>query len=99
MAQNDDGALLIIKVAGKWQPATDKFADVQAVRLTRFDGAVLITFDRPRRVKLSAADWSDTFLSRGMARNVLIDLMETNDVAGKIARAKRLSYRITLMTK
>lgn len=84
---------IAFQVGGKWQPATDKFADVQAVQLTRFDGAVTITFDRPRRAKLSTADWSDTFLSRGMARNVLIDLLETKD------GVKRLSYRITPLTK
>lgn len=83
------------QVGGKWQPATDRFAAVQAVRLTRFGGAVLIAFDRPRRARLSAADWSDTFLSRGTARNVLVDLMETNDVAARLAGTKKVRYRIT----
>jgi len=61
---------------GKWAAATDKYQEkVTAVRVKRFKGAVRITFDRPRRVKLSPADWKDTFLSRASCRNILIDLL------------------------
>ncbi|MBM4068986.1 MAG: hypothetical protein FJ271_08595 [Planctomycetes bacterium] len=91
--------MIDFQVGDKWQPATDRFAAVQAVRLTRFDGAVLITFDRVRRAKLSAADWSDTFLSRGTARNVLVDLMETNDGPTELTGTKKVRYRITPLTQ
>jgi hypothetical protein len=88
------------QVGGRWAPAADRFtAQVQGVRLTRFDGAVLVTFDSPRRVKLSSADWSDTFLSRGTARNVLVDLMEANDVPTELKGVKKVSYRITPLAK
>lgn len=37
---------------GKWTPATAEFQEkVTAIKLTRFDGAVEIVFDRPQRVK------------------------------------------------
>lgn len=87
------------QVGDKWQPATDKFVTVRAVRLTRFAGAVVVTFDRPRRAKLSATEWSDTFLSRGTARNILVDLMETSDVASTLAGKKQIRYRIMAMAK
>ena len=71
------------QVDGKWMTATDQFsANVQAVRLSRFAGAVRIQFDRPQRVKLSPADWSDRFLGHASCRNVLIDLLENGDKAG-----------------
>jgi hypothetical protein len=83
------------QVADRWAPATDQFTDrVQAVRLTRFTGAVVITFDRPRRVKVSPADWADTYLSRGTARNVLIDLLESGDQPTIIKGIRQVAYRI-----
>lgn len=88
------------QVGGKWTPATDKFAAaVQAVRLTRFDGAVLVAFESPRRVKLSPTDWSDTFLSRGAARTVLVDLMEAGDFPRELKGMKKVSYRLTPTAK
>ena len=45
-------------------------------KLTRFQGEVRITFDQPQRVKLSPADWTDTFLSRARCRNVMVDLLD-----------------------
>ena len=83
------------QVGCKWVPATDQFInEVQAVRLMRFTGTVIVTFDRPRRVKLSPADWSDTYLSRGNARNVLIDLLENGDKPLNVKEPKKVSYRI-----
>jgi len=38
------------QAGGKWAPATAEYRDkVTAVKLTRFDGAVQIKFDQPRR--------------------------------------------------
>ena len=80
---------------GKWSPATEQFADnVTAVRLTRFTGAVDVRFDKPRRVKLSPADWTDTFMTRASCRNVLIDLLESGDKPAAVKDAKKVSYRI-----
>ena len=65
------------QINGQWAAATLEFqANVTAIRLTRFTGAVEITFDKPQRVGLSAAEWKDTvLLAWGNCRNVLIDLM------------------------
>jgi hypothetical protein len=82
------------QVGDKWLAATDTPTEkVKAVRLTRFTGAVIVTFDQPRRVKLSAADWADTYLSRGTARNVLIDLLES-DKPTALKDTRKIGYRI-----
>ncbi|MCE9566173.1 MAG: hypothetical protein K8U57_29475 [Planctomycetes bacterium] len=83
------------QVGDKWAPATDAFTEnVKAVRLTRFKGSVVVSFEQPRRVKLSAADWADTYLSRGTARNVLIDLLENGDKPAALKDAKKVGYRL-----
>ena len=82
--------------AGKWEPATAKYTEkVRAVKLTRFDGAVVVTFDQPRRAKLSPAVWKDNWINAGAtARNVMIDLMENGDKPAALTAAKKISYRI-----
>lgn len=65
------------EVKGKWSPATDAYTEnVTAVRLSRFTGSVRIALDRPRRLKLSPAVWTDRYLSRASCRNVMIDLLD-----------------------
>ena len=62
---------------GQWLPATSEYrAKVAAVKLTRFQGEVRIVFDLPQRVKLSPADWTDSFLSRARCRNLMVDLLD-----------------------
>ena len=88
------------QVGGKWAPATAEYQEkVTAVKLTRFGGAVLITFDRPRRVKLSPAVWEDTGFTKSNCRNVLIDLLESGDKAVALKDAKKVGYRIEPVTK
>lgn len=78
---------------GPWTTASGEWADgVTAVRLSRFGGAVLVEFDRPRRVKLGD-EWSDKYLSRVVCRNVLIDLIEQNDKPA-VVREASVSYRL-----
>ena len=84
-------------VAEKWTQATESLVRASAVRLTRFDHAVLITFDRARRVKLSPEEWSDTYISRGMGRNVLINLRDADD-AEPVIEPKSIRYRLTSTT-
>ncbi len=68
--------VIAFQVDGKWLPATSEYHEnVAAVKLTRFQGEVGISFDQPQRVKLSPSDWTDTFLSRARCRNVMIDLL------------------------
>ncbi len=79
----------------KWISATKKFEEkVTAVRLKRFSGAVRITFDRPRRVKLSDANWEDKYLTRATCRNILIDLLEVGDRPVALKNAKKVAYCI-----
>ncbi len=78
-----------------WAPATVDYQDlVTAVRLTRFEGVVIIAFDNPQRVKLSPADWSDTWLTRNQSRNVLIDLLGSDGKPATIDGEKSVSYTI-----
>ncbi|MCE9533054.1 MAG: hypothetical protein K8T89_18300 [Planctomycetes bacterium] len=82
------------RIGDAWKPASEIwFEGVTAVRLTRFDGAVEIVFEQPRRVKLSPAEWVDTYLSRIACRNVLIDLLENKDKP-KVLREAAVSYRV-----
>ena len=84
---------------GAWAPATDKWLEqVTAVKLTRFDGAVQITFDAPRRVKLSPADWTDTWFTKAMCRNVMIDLLEAKDQVQAVQKAA-VGYRLHAIQK
>ena len=74
------GTTIEFLAEGKWGPATAEYQDkVEAVKLTRFNGTVQVRFERPRRVKLSPQDWTDTYLSGAVCRNVLIDLLESGD--------------------
>ncbi len=82
-----------------WHAAsTEWHQQVTAIRLTRFDGAVLIQFEQPRRVKLSPADWADTYLSRATCRNVLVDLLDKPDQPQVLTSAS-VRYRIAALPK
>jgi hypothetical protein len=72
---------------------TDWSKGVTAIRLQRFDGSVLITFDQPQRVRLSDKDWSDTYMSRASCRNILIDLLDGQSLA--VPRNVRIGYTIS----
>lgn len=80
---------------GQWLPASDTLSDgVQAVRLTRFEHSVVVTFAAAQRVKLAPAEWKDNWLNVGaMSRNVLIDLLKTSDKPVK-TNATKIGYRI-----
>ncbi|MCX5662504.1 MAG: hypothetical protein NTW19_22715 [Planctomycetota bacterium] len=83
------------QAGGNWAPATEAYVEkVKAVRLTRAGGSVLVTFDSPRRVKLSPTEWKDTYLSGAICRNVMIDLLETGDKPAAVKDAKKVGYRI-----
>lgn len=85
---------------GKWTAASNVWSEqVKAVKITRFAGAVVVAFDKPRRVKLSPADWKDTFLTRATSRSVLIDLLENSDKPLALKDAKKVSYRISPVKK
>ena len=76
-------------VGGKWVPATETpTADVTAVLLHRYDGAVDVVFDQPCKVKM-APEWTDAYMTRATTRNILVDLLET----------RKVSYRIGAVAK
>jgi hypothetical protein len=79
------------------EPSGEWLDGVAAVRLSRFTGAAIIEFDRPRRVK-TTDEWADTYLSRVVCRNIVIDLLETND-APQVVAATAAGYRIRPETK
>ncbi len=87
---------------GEWTPGTaDTLDAVDAVRITRFEQETDVTFERPRRVKLSPTTWFDGYQSMARVRTVLIDLIEGAE-RGKsghgglpvVVKASKVSYRI-----
>ena len=77
------------RVDGKWIEATDTFTEkVEAIRLNGSPARYGSSSIRRARCA-SPTDWSDTFLSRGTARTVLIDLLED----------RRVKYRIEPIAK
>ena len=88
-------AKIEFQVGGAWVAAATAFAEkVTAIRITRFGGATLITLDRARRVKLSPAETGPGFLTGGVSRNVLIDLLESGDQPAAVKEAKTVSWTI-----
>lgn len=80
---------------GKWVTATPEYsAAVKAVRVTRHGAPVVITFDSPRRAKLSPADFVDVYVSRVTSRAVLVDLLESGDKPTGVSGQKKIVYRI-----
>lgn len=81
----------------KWIPATEAYQEkVTAIRLTRFEGAVQIKLDHPRRVKLSPQDWKDTYLSTAVCRNIMIDLLEDGKGTVNSEGAKVVRYEFEI---
>jgi len=72
----------------------DLHGAVQAVRITRFDGAVEIRFDAPQAVRLAPADWIDTHLSRAACRTVLIDRLGGTGEPATVAGEQTLAYTV-----
>jgi hypothetical protein len=87
-------AVIELQSGGKWALATAEYTSgVTAIRITRFDGGALVRLDRPRRVKLSPAETGPGFLTGGVSRNVLIDLLESDQPA-PITSARSIHYSI-----
>jgi len=93
--QKTTPATIEFQTDGNWTPASEQYASrVQAVRVTRFAGAVLVTFDVPQRVKLAPNVWVDTWFTRANCRNILIDLLDNSDKPTPLAEPKTVGYRI-----
>ena len=96
---NATPTVIEIQVDGKWIAATDQWhAGVSNIKLTRFDGAVQISFDTPRRIKLAPSEWTDTWFTRAACRNILIDLLDKPDQVQPVPTTS-VSYRISAIPK
>lgn len=68
---------------GTWMPATANYTNnVTAIRIARFKGTVQVQLDKGRRVKLSPAETGPGWLTSGVSRNVLIDLLGNDQPTG-----------------
>jgi len=93
-------AKIDLQSGGAWSGASPAYTNgVTAIRITRFQGAVIVKFDRPRRVKLSPAEARGGFLTGHVCRNVLIDLLENNDQPSAVTAARTISYTIAPVGK
>ncbi|MEM8484869.1 MAG: dockerin type I repeat-containing protein [Bacteroidota bacterium] len=91
--QDEADASISLYVDGAWVPATDAVQEgVTAIRTTRFDESVKITFERPRRVKLSSTIWEASSVSSRI-QNVMVDLLEQEGPAALPATAS-VTYAI-----
>ena len=81
-------------VARPAAPAPQYFEQVTAIRLSRFEGAVVITFDKPRRVKLSPSDARGGFLTGHVSRNLLVDLLDNKDQPAAVTNQRTVAYTI-----
>ena len=65
------------QVEGQWRDgATVPQANVKAIRVERFRGALLVTLDRPRTVQLASSQWKDGYQTRATCQTVLIHLLD-----------------------
>ncbi len=88
-------ATIEFQSGGRWAPATTTYTTrVEAIRISRFAGAVVIKLDRPRRVKLSPTETAPGWLTAGVSRNILIDLLENDDRPTALRGARKIAYRI-----
>lgn len=86
------------QVDGRWQAAGETAqAKVQAIRVERHQGGMLITFDRPRTVALSPGNWTDGFQTQATCRTILVDLLD--GPGPKAIDAASVEYTLTPLEK
>ena len=84
----------------EWNEATTELKQgIRAVKIERFDGAVLITFAKPAWVKLSPEVWVDRYQTKATCRTILIDLLESGDKPVALTDEKTVSYTISAVAK
>jgi len=75
------------RVSGTWQAASETVVETDRARLSRYGKHAYITFDKPRRMKLSP-QIADRSYGNAIVRNVMIDL--------RVAKGQPLvRYKIT----
>ncbi len=81
-------------VDGEWVPAVSTLQEnVAAIRTTRFDESVKLTFERPRRVKLASTVWEASAASSRI-QNAMVDLLENEDSAVAMPAIASVTYAI-----
>ena len=86
------------EVGGQWVEATgDLYENVRRVQVGRFGGTIRIEFDEPQRLRLSPSEWSDTYQSRAICRNILVDLLGSGGKAAPLPARVAVRYRITVV--
>ncbi len=84
-------ASIFFQTGKEWSEArAEPQAGVKAVKIERFDGAVVITFAKPARVRLSPEVWADRYQSGATCRTIMIDLMEDGLLEGTAVVAYRV---------
>lgn len=91
--QSQDTEIEIL-VEQRWQPGlADTVSNVEAVRLRRFHGSIVIEFDRPRLVRLSEVIKTE-YQKKDRLRVLHIDLLENGGEPVPIPRRAGVSYLI-----
>ena len=85
---------IVFRRDGRWERATaDSVDGVDAVRVDRFDGSVIVEFTEAQRVRLSPEIWTDGYQSSVACRNVMVELFDASR-AGKAFTKARLTYTV-----
>src|SRR5262249_20098893 len=93
--KDDPQTKIEFQIGNKWAEATAAYTqEVKAIRITRFSGAVIVTFEKPCRAKLSRKEFANVYVSKVKCRNVVIDLLESDGKPAAVKGEKRVSYRI-----
>lgn len=88
-------SVISFKIGNSWTNATpEPCADVSEVRVERYTNAVVVTFAKPVRARLSPAVWQDGYQTQAECRAVLIDLLDPTERPADF-KAAVVSYRIT----
>jgi hypothetical protein len=84
-----------LSVDGEWRIApTELVAGVTAVRVTRGDGAVLIRFDEPQRVRTSDVIVTE-YQKKDRLRTINIDLLGADTIPAAMPRRAKVAYKIS----
>jgi hypothetical protein len=90
---NQKPSTISFQVGEKWVEASPEVKEVRAIKVERFSGAVLITFAKPVRAKLSPEVWTDGFQTQAQCRTVLVDLIK-GDARPAAVRSATVEYKI-----
>ncbi|MDP6505074.1 MAG: hypothetical protein QF886_15745, partial [Planctomycetota bacterium] len=83
------------KANNKWSPAIAEFQEgISAIRITRYEGAIEITFKTPRRAALSPEEFKRGFITRNPMRNIMVDLLANAGQPQVFNGTKSITYTV-----